>query len=88
MKVPAIEWGSWRFAPRTSFGMCLDPTFPTRASTTAWKACGNGCAGLEDAFEGLLWECEEITDLAQNRVRRAREGNGQFSQIGIDDRFA
>jgi ketosteroid isomerase-like protein len=45
--------------------------------------------GIQDAFEGLVWEFEEITDLGQDRVlvvTRAK-GHGQFSKIEIDYRF-
>ena len=44
---------------------------------------------LEDAFEGLVFEFEEITDLGQNRVLLVArmKGQGQFSKIGIDYRF-
>ena len=45
--------------------------------------------GIEDAFEGLVWEFEEITDLDQDRVLVVThlKGHGQFSKIGIDYRF-
>ena len=44
---------------------------------------------IQDAFEGLIWEFEEITDLGQNRVLVVSrlKGHGQFSKIGIDYRF-
>ena len=45
--------------------------------------------GIEDAFEGLVWEFEEITDLGQSLVLVVSrlKGQGQFSKIGIDYRF-
>ena len=45
--------------------------------------------GLEDAFEGLVFEFEEIIDLGQNRVLLVArmKGQGQFSKIGIDYRY-
>jgi len=45
--------------------------------------------GIEDAFEGLVFEFEEIIDLGENRVLLVArmKGQGQFSKIGIDYRF-
>ncbi len=46
-------------------------------------------SGIEDAFEGLVWEVEKITDLDQDRmlvVTRAK-GHGRFSKIAADYRF-
>jgi ketosteroid isomerase-like protein len=46
--------------------------------------------GMEDAFEDLDQEVEEITDLGQDRVLVVMrvKGHGQFTKIGIDYRFA
>jgi ketosteroid isomerase-like protein len=46
--------------------------------------------GLEDAFQDIDQEVEEITDLGQDRVLTVIHtvGHGQFSKIGIDYRFA
>ena len=44
---------------------------------------------IQDAFEGLVWDFEEITDLDQDRVLVVTRltGHGQSSKIGIDYRF-
>jgi ketosteroid isomerase-like protein len=47
-------------------------------------------SGMEDAFEGLDYGAEEITDLGQDRVLVVLrvKGRGEFSKIGVDYRFA
>jgi|ERR1700730_2225639 ketosteroid isomerase-like protein len=63
--------------------------FPDRGIYHGVEGVREWMRGIEDAFEGLVWEVEEITDLDQDRmlvVTRAK-GHGQFSKIGIDYRF-
>jgi len=46
--------------------------------------------GLDDAFEDLYYEIEEITDLGPGQVLvvTRTQGHGQFTKIGVDYRFA
>jgi len=45
---------------------------------------------LGEAFQSLRYEAEEITDLGRDRVLTVLRlrGRGQFSEIGVDYRFA
>jgi ketosteroid isomerase-like protein len=45
--------------------------------------------GLDEAFEGIGYEAEEVTDLGDDRVLLVLRvlGRGQFSKIGVDYRF-
>ena len=63
--------------------------FPDKGIYHGLEGVREWTRGIEDAFEGLVWEFEEITDLGQNRVLVVSrlKGQGQFSKIGIDYRF-
>jgi ketosteroid isomerase-like protein len=63
--------------------------FPDKGIYYGMEGVREWTRGIEDAFEGLVWEFEEITDLGQDRVLVVTrlKGHGQFSKIGIDYRF-
>jgi ketosteroid isomerase-like protein len=63
--------------------------FPDKGVYHGLEGVREWMRGLEDAFEGLVWEFEEITDVGQNRVLLVArmKGQGKFSKIGIDYRF-
>ena len=63
--------------------------FPDKGVYHGVEGVREWARGIEDAFEGLIWEFEEITDLGRNRVLVVSrlKGHGQFSKIGIDYRF-
>jgi ketosteroid isomerase-like protein len=63
--------------------------FPDKGVYHGHEGVREWTRGIEDAFEGLVWEFEEITDLGQDRVLVVgrQKGQGQFSKIGIDYRF-
>jgi ketosteroid isomerase-like protein len=63
--------------------------FPDKGIYHGLEGVREWMRGIQDAFEGLVWEFEEITDLDQDRVLviTRLKGHGQFSKIGIDYRF-
>ena len=63
--------------------------FPDKGVYHGLEGVREWLRGLDDAFEGLVWEFDEITDVGQNRVLVVSrvKGQGQFSKIGIDYRF-
>jgi ketosteroid isomerase-like protein len=63
--------------------------FPDKGIYHGLEGVREWMRGLDDAFEGLLWEFEGITDLGEERVLVATRvtGRGLFSKIGIDYRF-
>ena len=63
--------------------------FPDKGIYHGLEGVREWMRGIQDAFEGLVWEFEEITDLDQDRVLVVTrlKGHGQFSKIGIDYRF-
>jgi ketosteroid isomerase-like protein len=63
--------------------------FPDKGIYHGVEGAREWIRGIEAAFEGLVFEFEEITDLGQDRVLVVTRltGQGQFSKIGIDYRF-
>jgi ketosteroid isomerase-like protein len=63
--------------------------FPDKGIYHGHEGVRKWMSGLDDAFGDLDWECEEITDLGQDRVLVVARvtGHGQFSKIAVDYRF-
>jgi ketosteroid isomerase-like protein len=63
--------------------------FPDKGIYHGHEGVREWMSGLEDAFDDLDREVEEITDLGQDRVLvvMRMKGHGQFSKIAVDYRF-
>jgi ketosteroid isomerase-like protein len=53
------------------------------------EGVGEWLGGLDDAFEEIRYEVEEVTDLGEGRVLSVIrvKGHGKFSKIEVDYRF-
>jgi ketosteroid isomerase-like protein len=81
---------SWASAPRTSCWDLSRSPFPDGRIYRGLAGVRERLGGLEDAFQDIDREIEEITDLGENQVLAIvrMKGSGQFSKIGVDYRFA
>jgi ketosteroid isomerase-like protein len=64
-------------------------SFPDARVYHGREGVGAWLGGLDDAFEEIRYEVEEVTDLGEGRVLSVIrvKGHGKFSKIEVDYRF-
>jgi ketosteroid isomerase-like protein len=64
-------------------------SFPDARVYHGRDGVGEWLAGLDDAFEEIRYEVEEVTDLGEGRVLSVIrvQGHGKFSKIEVNYRF-